>query len=145
MMIYAAITAAIFLAGFKASGYFWSARYDKLEAAHATAIAEQRQRLLTRQELINESTEQRELTLLREIEIQREAHALLQSEINETPLVTERVVFVDGEPQVCPAAPDIDWATFGRLYDSGSSTRPAAEAVETDSGDAGSESPSDSG
>jgi len=141
---YIAVVLVIFFAGFKANGYLWSARYDKLEAAHALRIEEQRQRLLTRQELINDETEERELTLLHELEIQKEVYETLKSTINETPLVTERIVRipVDGE---CAPAVDIDWSAFGRLYDSAATPRPATEVDETDSGNAGSETSPESG
>lgn len=137
----------IFFAGFKANGYLWSARYEKLEASHAQAIAEQRERLLSRQERINDATAEREESLLRELEIQRESYALLQANIDATPLVRERIVRVPvaGETPQCPPAPSIDWSAFGRLYDDAAVARPAAEAEPAAGGDAAGAPTSDSG
>lgn len=123
-----AVILFIFFSGFKASGYLWSAKYDRLEAAHAQAIIDQKERLLSRQERINEETEKREIDLLRELEIQREQYEELAANINTTPIIRERTI-------QCEEAPDsggavvavVDWSVFGRLYDSGSTSRPAAE------------------
>lgn len=136
----------IFFAGFKANGYLWSARYDKLVAAHEQAIADQRQRLMNRQDRINEETEQRELGLLTELEIQRESYALLQSQINETPLVRERIIRVPVEAGTdCPVCDVVDWDAFGRLYDSAAAPRPVSDPASASGGDAAGGSDPDSG
>jgi len=131
---YGAIILAIFFTGFKANGYLWSARYDKLEAAHVTAVAEQRERLLTRQQLINDETEAREIDLLRDLAIQREQYDLLEQSIATTPIVINR-------QRRCEAGdldpvPSVDWTVFGRLYDSASSPRSPAESDASDRSDA---------
>jgi len=140
---YVAIVAMIFFAGVKTSTHFWSARYDKLKASHALAIEEQRRRMLSRQERINEETQAREEDLLRQLEIQREGYALLKTKIDETPLVKERIVRVT-EAGSCEPVDVIDWRAFGGLYDSTATPRQATEADASNSGDAGSETTSDS-
>lgn len=139
-----ALVLVIFFTGFKANGYLWSARYEKLEAAHVQAIADQRERLLSRQQRINDETEARETSLLRELEIQRESYALLENAIDTTPLVRDRVIRVPVEGQ-CPACDSIDWGAFGRLYDSAATPRPSSETPAADSGDAGTEAAPESG
>lgn len=144
---YIGVVLFIFFAGFKANGYLWSARYEKLEASHAQAIADQRQELLSREQRLNEQTEQREIELLREIELQRESYALLQSTINETPLIRERIVRVPQEAEECHRsdADSVDWTVFGRLYDNAAAPVTPAEADAASGSDAGSETPTTTG
>lgn len=130
-MIYAAVIAAIFFAGFKASDFIWSARYDSLKAEHAERIEQARQAALTRQEIINEATQEREAILLKKLETQRHEYANLEYEIDTAPLVIERRV-----PAECGRTPDIDWNAVGRLFDSATDPRAAAEASLADGSDA---------
>lgn len=117
------VVAFVFGLGVRAASWYWSTRYEKLQAAHAEQIREQRHRLLAFQDRVNIATAQRERGLLAELEDQRIRYEELQQEISEATLVEERLVIARPD---CPE-PDIDWAAFGRLFDAAAARRPAAE------------------
>ena len=132
-MIYGAIVAAIFIAGWKASSFLWENKYDSLVNSQAKAIVEMRDRLLKRTEEINESTAAREQALLRDLELARDDFELLSLRIQGATLVKPQSA---NKEKDAVGGVDIDWHEFARLYNDTSAAGIAAACRAADGSDA---------